>query len=59
MDKDNQASDELPMLRGSKHVNKRVFAAFMIFGLLNNGESPVEQSSDRLSFSAPGKLSDW
>ncbi|KGB75781.2 protein BTN1 [Cryptococcus deuterogattii R265] len=33
---DNQASDELPMLRGSKHVNKRVFAAFMIFGLLNN-----------------------
>lgn len=59
MDKDNQTTDELPMLTGSKHANKRLFAAFMIFGLLNNGESPVEQSSDRLSFSAPGKLSDW
>ncbi|AAW44170.1 basic amino acid transporter, putative [Cryptococcus deneoformans JEC21] len=36
MDKDNQALDELPMLTGSKHANKRLFAAFMIFGLLNN-----------------------
>ncbi|WVQ90242.1 protein BTN1 [Cryptococcus gattii] len=33
---DNQTTDERPMLTGSKHANKRLFAAFMIFGLLNN-----------------------
>ncbi|OWZ63966.1 protein BTN1 [Cryptococcus neoformans] len=33
---DNQALDELQMPTGSKHANKRLFVAFMIFGLLNN-----------------------